>query len=553
MPTTPLRKVLYIEDDEALGRLLQKRMERANIEVLLAYSGEEGLEKLKKEEFQLVLLDYYLPAMNGLEVLEQIRTNLETSPPVIFLTASGDERIALKALEEGAADYAVKDTGQTYLDLLPAVMQAVYTKERLQRENELQRKELEAAKEKAEAANLAKSEFLAAMSHELRTPMNAVIGLANILATTNPLTSKQKQCINTLQQSAGSLLELINDLLDISKIEARSIELENIPFSLSDVVHDVLDVMMVRAEEKGLEFTLQLKDFAIARGHFMGDPTRIKQVIMNLCSNAIKFTEQGSVTVEISGTGDPVHADIQHVQICVQDTGIGIPVSKQAQLFQKFSQADSSISRKYGGTGLGLAISKSLMQMMGGEIGLESTEGKGSVFSIKLPLKKLDIAGDKNMIASAAPAKDSPTQVSPKSSKSSAPAINKPRILLVEDNPANVLVATLFLDQFGYEYDVASNGEEAVDKSAKQNFSIILMDVQMHGMNGFDATRKIRDREAEGTLPRIPIIGMTAHAFVGDRERCLQAGMDDYLTKPFVPEDFQDKLEKYVLSVSRCA
>ncbi len=394
--------------------------------------------------------------------------------------------------------------------------------ERVHAEEEMQR-----ALKKAEAASIAKTEFLANMSHEIRTPMNAIVGLSNILVN-EKLNPRQSEFVKTLASSADSLLDLINDLLDISKIEARTVELEKIPFDLSTMIQEIVSMMNVRAMEKGLNFSIN--DDCAQNRFFIGDPTRIRQIIVNLCSNAIKFTENGRIDISVlcHATDDP---KIENIEIIIKDTGIGIPPDKIDTIFEKFIQADTSINRKYGGTGLGLAITKTLTKLMSGHISVESMVGHGSTFTVTIPL----------------PVSESLTTENPLSRKSSPAQMNenwKKRVLLVEDYAPNILVAGSFLEEFGYEWDSAKSGGEAVEKVMAGKFAAILMDVQMFGMNGLEATRLIRSYEQEKGLSRVPIIGMTAHALSGDRERCIGVGMDDYISKPFNPDELQDKLEK---------
>ncbi len=382
------------------------------------------------------------------------------------------------------------------------------------------------ARQKAEEANIAKSEFLANMSHEIRTPMNAVIGLSTILATSQPLTDKQRQYIRTLQMSADSLLALINDLLDIAKIEARTVELEHIPFSLPRLLQEVTSMMAVQVRQKGLHFTA---DGECADNHlYFGDPTRLRQIITNLCSNAIKFTSHGGVHVSIEcRSGD--RPDVETVCIAVRDTGIGIAPDKVPTIFDKFIQADSSMNRRYGGTGLGLAITKTLTELMGGTIHVDSEVGKGSTFTICLPME----------IAS----QDKASEVSLSTLiERTLDDKLRPAVLLVEDFEPNVLVASTFLENFGYRVDVAENGLEAFEKAKANEYVAALMDVQMPGLNGLDATKMIRAYEVKSGKSRLRIIGMTAHAMAGDKERCLAVGMDDYLAKPFNPEELKAKL-----------
>ena len=384
------------------------------------------------------------------------------------------------------------------------------------------------ARHKAEAANVAKSEFLANMSHEIRTPMNAVIGLSTILAKSTPLSPKQRQFIHTLQMSADSLLGLINDLLDIAKIEARTVELEHIPFSMPGLIQEVASMIAVPVKEKGLRFT-GLGDCTDNRT-FVGDPIRLRQIILNLCSNALKFTSEGGIHVAI--TCHPTDsARTETVCIAVTDTGIGIASDKIETIFEKFVQADSSINRRFGGTGLGLAITKTLVEIMGGRISVDSQVDRGSTFTVCLPLEIAETPGEE-----AGPALDDLV---------AAAIEDKTRatILLVEDFQPNILVASTFLEEFGYRVDVAENGLEAFEKIKERTYTAALMDVQMPGLNGLDATKMIRAFEKRSGRARLLIIGMTAHAMAGDRERCLGVGMDDYISKPFNPAELQAKLK----------
>ena len=391
-------------------------------------------------------------------------------------------------------------------------------------------KALQEEKYKAQAANMAKSEFLANMSHEIRTPMNAVLGLANILAMSKDMPKeKQLEIVSTLQLSAQSLLRLINDLLDIAKIETNNIDIEHIPFTFNELISEVFSILSLKAHEKNI--ALDHVSLPLNAQQFLGDPLRIRQVLINLVGNALKFTEHGGVTINITISA---HEEPQHcyVHVAVSDTGIGIAADKLEGIFEKFMQADSSTTRKYGGTGLGLAISKNLAEIMGGSITIKSDQGKGSEFTLHLPLELADEASAYQAIVEDDQKETSEFQ-----------AIHG-CVLLAEDYKPNVLVASLILESLGYSCDVAINGVEVLEKirTNRGKYAAVLMDVQMPDMDGFEATKIIREEEKAQDLPHLSIIAMTAHALEGDKERCLNAGMDDYISKPFAPQDLANKL-----------
>ena len=388
----------------------------------------------------------------------------------------------------------------------------------------------------AEKANKAKSDFLANMSHEIRTPMNAIIGLANILLATK-LDDKQKKCITVLQSSADGLMLLINDLLDIDKIESETVELENEPFNMTVMLEGVISIMSVRAQEKGI--TLNVHYEAGLYKTFIGDYNRIRQIIINLVGNAIKFTDEGSVSIVFANGGkDNGKKDLT---ITVTDTGIGIPENRLVDIFGKFIQADPSITRRYGGTGLGLAISKSLAEQMGGAISVTSEVGVGSTFvlHLSLPVEMSE--------SNAQPYQANIIYLDQQANAKKLP------ILLVEDYEPNILVATNMLENFGYRYEVARNGQEAIATFSPDKYSLLLLDVEMPVMDGYETTRHIRGFEqAKGAL-RVPIIAITAHALKGDREKCIAAGMDDYITKPFNPHQLQAALIKHLAKTEKTA
>ena len=378
----------------------------------------------------------------------------------------------------------------------------------------------------AEEASIAKSEFLANMSHELRTPLNAIVGIINILDRDNKLDARQRQFIQTLNLSANSLLGLINDLLDIAKIESNEMTVEERPFNLLDVLEEVRSIMNVRAVEKDL--LLAVKAPPRQSMQFIGDVVRIRQVLLNLVSNALKFTDAGFVNVLVRL---PTEVDAR-LRLEVSDSGIGMSEEQLARIFDKFVQADDTITRRFGGTGLGLAIVRNLVTLMKGEVQVQSQEGMGSRFTVLIPLKKGEVLAADN---------DDAPQIQSISARRIRTAVgNRRRVLLVEDYEGNVIVALNLLQEAGYVVVVANNGKEAIHKLETEAFDLVLMDVQMPVMDGITATKLIRKMQASGELPPVKIIGMTAHALAGDRGKCIDAGMDDYMSKPFNPERLEE-------------
>ncbi len=394
-------------------------------------------------------------------------------------------------------------------------------------------KRLEAEKNEAEAANRAKSDFLAHMSHEIRTPLTAISGIAEILTRNQDnLDHRQKEVVKTLQASSFVLKELVNDILDFSKIESGELELEEMTFDLEDIFEEVTSMMSLRADEKGVSFVFdysQIKD-----NDFYGDPIRLRQILVNLISNGLKFTDKGSVKVKASFEDCN---NEEFLRIDVSDTGIGIAPENFDLIFERFKQADNTVSRKYGGTGLGLPISRNLAQLMGGNIFLSSEVGKGSSFTLLIPQKIEKVKAKK------ATAKNLNKKLN---SKIQASLQNETKILLVEDYAGNVVVIGYILDDIGLSYDVAKTGVEALDLWSKNHYDIILMDIQMPEMDGFTATEKIRKLEKKQKLDHTPIIGMTAHALVGDKDKCIAAGMDAYLPKPIVEADLKKEILHYL-------
>lgn len=387
-------------------------------------------------------------------------------------------------------------------------------------------KALSEAKNKAEVAAVTKAQFLSNMSHEIRTPMNAVIGITNLLLDGNPKPD-QLELLNTLQFSSENLLTIINDILDFSKIESGKIKFEQVDVHIRNLIRNIQNTQLLNAQNKGLDLEVSIDSNVPEM--IVGDPVRLSQVIINLTNNAIKFTEKGKVQVRIavkSKEGEKVNLFFE-----VIDTGIGIAKSKHDLIFKSFAQADTNTTRIYGGTGLGLAITKKLIELQGGTIGVDSDIGKGARFFFEITYGISD-----NLKR---PGKDTARLIQTYS------LVDPKRVLIVEDNKINQLVATRFLNKWNVKYDIANNGYEAISAVQQNDYGLVLMDLQMPEMDGYEATRIIRHMN-EGQFKRLPIVALSASAMMEIRDQAMEAGMNDFVAKPFKPKELFKTLSKYI-------
>lgn len=446
------------------------------------------------------------------------RLSLSLSQPI---SAMSD---AVKAIQHG--DYTtplpVADDAELG-DLARHINNLALGLEKASREQKQAMDELIRTREEAERANSAKSEFLAMMSHELRTPMNGVLGMLQLMETTK-MTEEQAEYSALATESTEHLLRVINDILDFSRFERDALELENISFNLADLIATSVQAFAHNAQQRGLALELDLQP-GLDLLRVQGDPTRIRQILVNLIGNALKFTEFGSVRVETAWR----QSDAQHILFtcAVRDSGIGISPELLESMFDAFQQADNSISRRYGGTGLGLPIARNLAERMGGSLYAESSEGLGSVFHLKIPLQRVQ-------------------QEEPLPQPGAVGEMPQERdgcVLLVEDNPVNRTVVEAMLRSLGLQVSVAGDGAQAVSMASQEKYALILMDCRLPVMDGYEATRRIRQLPGLETLP---IIALTANARHGDRDICLQAGMNDYLAKPFKRTDLQQVLQRWL-------
>ena len=505
---------------------------------ILGYRRKEELMKLNIE------FDVYKYAGERNKLIKELLEKGEVKNKQLTLKKKDGSDVIVRLNDR---IYIDNDGNKTYFEgtMQDITEQVLADSSRRKAEEELRKEKLRSdtlAKE-ALQSNMVKSQFLANMSHEIRTPMNGIIGFLSLIESGSyNNVEEMKQFANNARSSAESLLDIINDILDLSKIESGKMPLEKIDFNLDDIIEESISILSPKIMDKGLKVEKEIDTHTPL--YLKGDPKRIRQIFINLLSNAVKFTEKGSIKVYI--TSKEIDTNTFEIFASVQDTGIGIPSDRMDLLFKPFSQLDGSHTRKYGGTGLGLAICKEFINLMGGDIGIDSTKNVGSKFYFTMQLEQGDkekVVSPDSLVSSGLKEKGI-KEISENKIQLTKDSRGAFKILLAEDNFINQKVALRIMSEAGYKADAVMNGFQAVKAVEENRYDVILMDVQMPEMDGMTATRKIRELKSENK--NVPIIAITAHALMGDKEKCLEAGMDDYLSKPIKSQVLIQKIDKWL-------
>lgn len=538
--------ILVVDDISKNLQVLSSILDEVGYCTTFATNGHQALARIATAKPDLILLDMMMPGMDGLEVCDRLKSHPENREiPVIFLTASQESEHLIRAFELGAVDYITKPFKTP--ELLARVrnhLELKHTQDQLK----VTLKELVESRDRAMESAKIKTQFLANMSHEIRTPMNAVLGMTELLLGTD-LNPQQLEYLNILKNSGNNLLVIINEILDYSKLESGEMSLASEEFNLKEELEQIEKLFKSSLQDKSIQFFI---DYDSQIPHFLkGDSHRIRQVLVNLTSNAIKFTDTGYVKIKVildgmltpsdyldELTGNSSTTKIK-LRFEVEDTGIGIKPEDRKKIFSSFFQADSSSTRKYAGTGLGLAICQQLVELMNGQIGVNSEFGKGAKFWFTVILESLtpDIR-EKQSEAS--------DSIRERLAKKHQPeSLDTLKILVVEDTKINQKVILQQLKRLKCTADCVNNGQEALDRLQLNTYDIVLMDCQMPVLDGYAATEQIRQRERQPGTIKTVVIGLTAYAMKGDREKCLHAGMDDYLSKPVSMDDLAAMLKKW--------